>query len=86
VDVVTKWSDGSESREDDGTGPVRLAIKVGLFALAVVVFCCVSCFLMLYATITGLIRNYDWKEVKAKAVSAGKAAKAKYDEVKNERK
>lgn len=86
VDIVTKWSDGSESREDDGTGPVRLAIKVGLFALAVIVFCCVSCFLMLYATITGLIRNYDWKVVKAKAVSAGKAAKAKYDEVKNERK
>ena len=86
VDVVTKWSDGSESREDDGTGPVRLAIKVGLFALAVIVFCCVSCFLMLYATITGLIRNYDWSEVKGKVASASQAAKAKYEEVKNQKK
>jgi hypothetical protein len=86
VDVVTKWSDGSETRSDDGTGPARLAIKVGLFALAVVVFCCVSCFLMLYATITGLIRNYDWSEVKGKVASASQAAKAKYEEVKNQKK
>lgn len=86
VDVVTKWSDGSETRSDDGTGPARLAIKVGLFALAVIVFCCVSCFLMLYATITGLIRNYDWKKVKAKTVDASKAVKAKYDEVRSEQK
>lgn len=86
VDIVTKWSDGSESRSDDGTGPARLAIKVGLFALAVIVFCCVSCFLMLYATITGLIRNYDWSEVKGKVASASQAAKAKYEEVKNQKK
>lgn len=86
VDIVTKWSDGSESRSDDGTGPVRLAIKIGLFVLAVLVFCGVSCFLMLYATITGLIRNYDWREVKGKVASASQAAKAKYDEVKNRQK
>ena len=84
VNVVTKWSDGSTTSRDDGTGPARLAIQFGLFVAAALVFCAVSCFLMLYATITGLIRNYNWKEVKAKAVNAGKAAKAKYDEVKSE--
>ncbi|MBQ1218878.1 MAG: hypothetical protein IIX76_02805, partial [Bacteroidales bacterium] len=77
VDIVTKWSDGSTSRSDDGTGPVRLAIKLGLFAAAVLVFCAVSCFLMLYATITGLKRNYDWGAVKAKAVEASEAIKTK---------
>ena len=67
VDIVTKWSDGSTTRSDDGTGPARLAIKVGLFVAAALVFCAVSCFLMLYATITGMIRNYDWKNLKTKA-------------------
>lgn len=71
VDIVTKWSDGTTTREDDGTGPARLAIKVGLFVAAALVFCAVSCLLMLYATITGLIRNYDWKSVKSKVSSLG---------------
>ena len=77
VNIVTKWSDGSTTSEDDGTGPVRLAIKVGLFVAAALVFCAVSCFLMLYATIAGLIRNYDWTSVKNRAVAAGNAAKSK---------
>lgn len=64
VDIVTKWSDGSVTRSDDGTGVIRLLFKVGFFVAAVLVFCAVSCFLMLYATITGLIRNYNWKSVK----------------------
>ena len=66
VDIVTKWSDGSTTRSDDGTGPARLAFKLGLFVAAVLVFCAVSCFLMLYATITGLIRNYNWKKLKTR--------------------
>lgn len=70
VDIITKWSDGSTTREDDGTGPARIAIKVLLFAGAVLVFCCVSSFLMIYATITGLIRNYDWMEIKNKVMKA----------------
>ncbi|MDR0983023.1 MAG: hypothetical protein LBM07_07295 [Culturomica sp.] len=65
VDVVTKWSDGSTTREDDGTGGVRIALKIGLLIAALFVICVVSCFLMLYSTITGLIRNYDWKAVAA---------------------
>lgn len=74
VDIVTKWSDGSTTREDDGTGILRLAIKLGLLAAAVLVFCFVSCFMMLYATITGLIRNYNWSNVKRQVATAGSAA------------
>ena len=73
VDIVKKWSDGSTTREDDGTGAVRLAIKVGLIAGAVIVYCTVSSLLMIYATITGLIRNYDWKEIKNKLTKAKSA-------------
>ena len=78
VNIVTKWSDGSTTSEDDGTGPARLALKIGLFVAAALVFCAVSCFLMLYATITGLIRNYNWTSIKNQAVAAGAAAKEKY--------
>ena len=73
VDIVTKWSDGSTTREDDGTGAARLAIKVALIAGAVIVYCTVSSILMIYATITGLIRNYDWKEIKNKLTKAKSA-------------
>lgn len=86
MDIVTKWSDGSTTREDDGTGPVRLVIKVLLIAGAVLIFCLTSTFIMLYATITGLIRNYDWTEVKKKVAGAAEAAKAKYDEARKEQK
>ncbi|MBQ2703237.1 MAG: hypothetical protein IJF63_05200 [Alistipes sp.] len=79
VNIVTKWSDGSTTSEDDGTGPARLAMKLGLFVAAALVFCAVSCFLMLYATIAGLIRNYDWTNIKNKAVAAGAAAKEQYN-------
>lgn len=74
VDIVKEWSDGSTTREDDGTGAVRLAIKVALIAGAVILYCTVSSILMIYATITGLIRNYDWKEIRnklAKVKNAG---------------
>ena len=85
-DIVTKWSDGSTTREDDGTGPVRLVIKVLLIAGATLVFCTISTLLMIYATITGLIRNYDWGKVKKQAIEAGKTAKAKYEEIRKEKK
>lgn len=86
MEIVTKWSDGSTTREDDGTGPARLAIKFLLIAGAVLIFCLTSTFIMLYATITGLIRNYDWTEVKKKVAGAAEAAKAKYDEARKEQK
>jgi hypothetical protein len=61
--VKTHWSDGSTSthREGDPTNYIILALKIGLFILAVIVVCFISCFLMTYKTITGLRRNYDWK-------------------------
>ncbi len=76
VDVVTKWSDGSTTREDDGTGPARLAIKIGLFIAAVIVFCATSCIIVIYTTIVGLIRNYDWKAIYANIRGKIDAAKA----------
>lgn len=75
VDVVTKWSDGSTTRSDDGTGPARLAIKIGLLAAALFVFCLTSCLIMTYSTISGLIHNYNWTAIfnKVKAATEKKA-------------
>ena len=63
--VKTYWSDGSTSThtEENPTNYIILALKIGLFILAVLVVCFVSCFLMTYLTITGLKRNYDWKAI-----------------------
>lgn len=63
TEIITKWSDGSTTTSDDGTGPAKMVLKIALIAGAVIVFCLVSCFIMAYATITGLIRNYDWKAI-----------------------
>lgn len=65
--IITKWSDGTTTKSDDGMGPAIAAAKFFLFAAAVIVFCFVSCFIMAYATIAGLIRNYDWAAIFAKA-------------------
>lgn len=66
VDIITKWSDGSTTRSDDGTGPLRLGLKIALFVAAVCVICFVSSAIMLYAAIVGLIRNYGWRAVVAR--------------------
>lgn len=74
VEIVTKWSDGSETRSDDGSGPVRLGIKLLLVVAAVAVFAIVSSFVLVYCTIMGLIRNYNWAPVRSKAADMlGKA-------------
>ncbi len=75
VDVITKWSDGSTTRSDDGTGPARLVLKAFLFFAAILVFCAVSCFVVVYTTIMGLIRNYDWKTIFAGARQKVESAK-----------
>lgn len=67
--IVTKWSDGRTTESDDGTGPMIAALKIGLMIAAVLVFCFMCCFIMAFATIAGLIRNYDWKEIFATARS-----------------
>lgn len=61
VNVITTYSDGSKTKSDDGTGPVRLILKGGLFLAAAIVFAFTSMFIMVYSTVSGLIRNYDWK-------------------------
>lgn len=69
--IITKWSDGTTTKSDDGMGPVIMATKILLLIGAVLVFCFISCFIMAYATISGLIRNYDWRAIFAK-LSSGK--------------
>lgn len=63
TEIITKWSDGSTTRSDDGTGPLIAALKIILLIAAVAVFCFTSCFIMAIATIAGLIRNYHWSEI-----------------------
>jgi hypothetical protein len=57
TETVTTWSDGSKTTDSDAI-PI-VAFKIGLLIAAVVVICITSMFLMVYSTITGLIRNYD---------------------------
>ena len=63
--VKTYWSDGTTSThtEENVFNYIIIALKIGLFILAVFVVCFVSCFLMTYQTITGLYRNYDWTAI-----------------------
>ena len=65
VNIITTYSDGSKTKSDDGTGPVRLIFKGGLFLAAAIVFAFTSMFIMVYSTISGLIRNYNWKDLLA---------------------
>ena len=63
VNIITTYSDGSKTKSDDGTGPVRLIFKGLFFLAAAIVFAFTSMFIMVYSTISGLIRNYDWKTI-----------------------
>ncbi len=63
TEIITKWSDGSTTRSDDGTGPLIAALKIALLVAALAVFCFTSCIIMAIATIAGLIRNYHWSEI-----------------------
>lgn len=76
--IITKWSDGTTTKSDDGMGPVIGVLKILLIVAAVIVFCFTCCVIMAYATVTGLIRNYDWKAIfgrlSGKAPAASPAA------------
>ncbi|MDE6648882.1 MAG: hypothetical protein K2K45_03025 [Muribaculaceae bacterium] len=61
--IITKWSDGRTTSSDDGMGPAIAAAKIALIVGAVLVFCFTCCFIMAYATIVGLIRNYNWAAI-----------------------
>ncbi len=66
--TVTKWSDGSTTREQNGALSAALsAIKIMLLGGALLIFCGVSFILMVYLTVQGLRRNYNWDNVRAQA-------------------
>ncbi|MDR1585346.1 MAG: hypothetical protein LBS07_04125, partial [Prevotellaceae bacterium] len=60
TETVTSYTDGSKSRSDDGMAIYAMKAILLLGALAIFVF--TSVFLMLYSTIAGLARNYNWRE------------------------
>lgn len=57
----TTWSDGSKTKNTTSDAIPVLAMKVLLIIAAACIFVFTSVALMLYATITGLIRNYELK-------------------------
>lgn len=65
-DFVTKWSDGTTTRETNPINIMIMVMKIGLLIAALFVVCVVSCFIMLYQTVFGLIRNYDWNPIVSK--------------------
>ena len=71
------WSDGSKSTEYE-TNWFIVALKVALLVAALIIVAVVSTGIMIYSTIVGLKRNYDWKAIyatmKEKAVAAKGAA------------
>ncbi len=87
-DIITKWSDGSRTRESDTASNMSiLVIKLMFYAFAIALFCGTSCFMMTYLTAQGLRRNYNWKPIVAKikgAATASAAAKVS-EEVARER-
>ncbi|MBR0310154.1 MAG: hypothetical protein IJQ97_04650 [Paludibacteraceae bacterium] len=74
--VTTYYSDGSTSTRTD-SNPMNMmiaAIKIGLLIAAIAIVALVSTGIMIYSTIVGLKRNYDWKAIYAGAKAKGKDA------------
>lgn len=65
-DTVVKWSDGSTTRESNSANAGIVAIKLMLYAAALAIFCITSSVLMIYLTVQGLRRNYNWEPIIAK--------------------
>lgn len=61
TETVTKWSDGSKTRENDGV--MIYVMKFGLIALAILIVLWAARIVIVIATILGLVRNYDWKQI-----------------------
>lgn len=68
------WSDGSTTHETETNWAV-VVIKVMLLIAALAIVAVVSTGIMLYSTIVGLKRNYDWKAIYAAAKNKAVAAK-----------
>lgn len=71
--VTTYYSNGTTSthHEENAANYIILAIKVGLLIAALCVLVVVSTGIMIYSTIVGLKRNYDWKAIYAEAKYKG---------------
>ena len=68
------WSDGSTTHESETNWGI-VAIKVMLLIAALAIVAVVSTGIMIYSTIVGLKRNYDWKAIYAAAKNKAVAAK-----------
>ena len=71
IQTVRKYSDGRTERTyDAGTNAPVVIMKACLYIAAFALVCIVSCILMLYMTVQGLRRNYNWAPLMAKVKSA----------------
>ena len=78
IQTVRRYSDGrTESTLDAGTNAHVMIMKACLYIAAFALVCVVSCILMLYMTIQGLRRNYNWAPLLAKAKNAASSAASK---------
>lgn len=81
-DTIVKWSDGSTTTEGNAGNIAILAIKIFMYIAAIVILAVVSTVIMLYSTIQGLRRNYDWTPVKLRLKAMfGKAKAAAEDAI-----
>ncbi len=64
-DTVVKWSDGSRTTENNSSNYVILVMKFLLMAIGVIIFCSISCFMMIYLTFQALRRNFNWRSAKS---------------------
>lgn len=80
--VTTRWSNGTvtKERETDPVNIIIMVVKLGLMLAALVVLCAVSFFLVLYSTITGLYRNYNWKQIFGDLKERAKGLQKEYAE------
>lgn len=60
---------------DTGLNMMVLFTKIGMIIAAICIICCTAAVLMVYGTVTGLIRNYNWKEIIAAAKAKIAAAR-----------
>lgn len=75
TETVTKWSDGSTTRDSDAG--VIAAMKIGLLLAAVLLVLLVARIVIVIATIMGFIRNYDLIAMAKQAFGKGKELTAK---------
>lgn len=80
--VTTYWSDGRTTThtESDPGNIMVICMKIGLILLGLIIIAFISSAIMIYSTIVGLIRNYNWKAIfsgaKNTAVKVADKAKA----------